>query len=293
MKFSVFLIVTFLSFVTCSSLILTDILREKYNEKLSASRRVIRRANQNGEFEEIVALPRLYLEKQVLHDPTVIALLDNFESGPESVYSHNRLKCYLVDRPVREYHEDEMSRRIIDHCLQVSPDQDYIKKLLCAAVRYNVTELIYRLVSIFQASLIEEFNDWNSLENSFTYAVVRSGNYGIVKDLISAGYAVDMPVVWIEKICTVHVLSHVEAVKDFLNFIIVEREMIQVNDFFIGQSALHLLLSMKVQNESGSQYQQLIAQHLISIGADPRIEDDHGKTALDYAAENGISIDFS
>lgn len=285
-------IVSLISLAACSQGILKNILREKYKEQLSASMRVIRRTNQIGEIEEIIVPPRLYMEKRIFNDPTVIAVLDKFETKPEGVYSDPRLKCYLVDRPVKEYHEDDMSRRIINYCLEVSPDPDYIKRLLCAAVRYNVPDLIYRLVNMFQVSLIEEFDDWNLREYSFTYAVVRSGYYGIVKELISDGYVVDMPVVWIEKICTIHELSHVEAVKDFLNFLIVEREMIQFNDFIIGQPALHLLLNIKPQSESGSEYQQLIAKHLISIGADPRIADDYGMTALQHAAENDISLDF-
>lgn len=71
------------------------------------------------------------------------------------------------------YEADPISRKIINYCLEVCHDLEYVIMILAAAARSNVSSLIYNRLEIYDISLIEDDDDWPDVhKQSFTKAEI-------------------------------------------------------------------------------------------------------------------------
>lgn len=273
---------------------LKALIYEKYRQRLSVAPIIRTHINENGETVTFAIPPPLYVERQVLTDSVGVNMLDEFENTPEGVFNHPKLKHYVLSRAVREYDTDLMSRKIINHCLEYGSHFGYIRMILAAAARQNLVSLIDKLVDMYDVSMIDdEYDPYDIDETSFTRAIVSSGNFHIAKDLIRKGYPLDKAEVWMERICIVSNFHNLDAVIDFLDFMIATMEMFDLNSQFIsGMPALHYLLSVRSNCNQEFQYRTDVAHHLIRLGADPYIEDRYGRTAIQYAQQRGIDLEL-
>ena len=266
---------------------------KKYEKQLNTLTKKVEIKDGSGKTVTVDLPPPSYYEREVLCDGEVINLLEQFENDPDAVFSHPRLRHYIGTRAVKDYYTDSVSKRIVDYCLEHDENMLYMRLILAAAARYDSFELIQTLVDKFPFSLAES-DEYDLDETSFTRSVVVSGNYHIAQYLIKENYFVDSADVWVDKICTLIYPGNEYPARNFLTYLIIEKQLYNVNNFINGQQpALHRVLSAPHQNQKQAEYKLAIANLLMRLGANPHLVDCYGKTAFDYANQMGLGLQFS
>lgn len=270
---------------------LLSLLREKYKDDLDRIPIPRTFVDKNGQ-TVTVSLPRpMSMASSALRNDRYVEKLQNFEESPEHVIYYNRTKSLVIFHVVADYDTNPCSRKIINYCLQFNPDPGYIEMLLASAVRQNVVSVIEKLITMFDLSLVEDRDDsYDYQEKSFTKAVVKSGNYHIAKDLILRGFLLDSAVVWYITICRFPELNHLDSVIDFINFLITTTEMLDVNQYIGGYPLLTFTLAGNAANAADLAFRRAVAEHLLTLGADPKAGDRFGRTASEYPQAEGIQF---
>ena len=270
-----------------------SLLKEKYKTELDSTPITKTFTDYSGELITLSLAPPLSLQLGIFVDDDRIELLEKFEENPSEVIYNRMLKDFIVDSAVSAYEQDPISRQIIHHCLEYASGTDYVNMVLSSAIRKDVTNLIEELVSMENVSFIDEQIDfYDHHEKSFTKAIVVSGKYQIAKDLILKGLNLDSPDVWITHIANNPKLEHIDAVIDFLDFLILTIGSFDVNMKINDGPVLNLVLFGRCDNENHLLCNQVVAQHLVLRGANPKMTDYSGRTCLQIAQKRNIQLPF-
>lgn len=288
---SLFLVLLSVSQIRCANLDLVSLLREKYKDDLVRTPIIITMTNQDGEQVTYNLTRPLKIGMQPLIQDEYIELFQNFEENTRDVLYNSRIKRFIVDHAVETYEQNPISRQIINYCLQYGADSVYIHMLLASAVRKNVISLIYEILDSHEVSLIEDASDIIDYhEESFTKAVIDSGNYKIAKDLKLRNVTMDSPMNWIYNMALRPKWKHIVAAIDFIDFLIDTAGSLDLNNLNIGYPFLHIVLDGRCEHKSHFHFKQALAQHLVRRGANPNLEDYRGRTALQIAENLKIQL---
>lgn len=285
------IVLVFLSLIECDTLL--SLLKEKHKTELDITPITKTFTGHSGELILMSLAPPLSLHLGIFINDDRIELLENFENSPSEVLYDRILKDFIVDSAVIAYEQDPISRQIIHHCLEYTSGTGYINMVLSSAIRKNVTNLIFELVSMENVSFIDEQKEtWDYLGKSFTKAIVVSGEYQIAKDLILKGVLLDSPDVWISHMANNPKLDHIDAVIGFLDFLIIKIGSFDVNMKINGCPVLNRVLFGRRDNENHLLCIQIVAQHLVLRGANPKMTDQSGRTSLQIAQKINIQLPF-
>lgn len=286
---SLFLVLLFVSQINCANLV--SLLRENYKEELIRTPIMRTVTNQNGEQVTYNLARPLKICMQPLVQDEYVELFEKFEENPRVVLYNRRVKRFIVDQAVETYERNPISRQIINYCMQYGADPVYIDMLLASAVRKNVTSLIDEILYSHEVSLIEDASDIIDYhEESFTKAVIDSGNYKIAKDLMLRSVTMDSPVVWIYNMALRPKWKHIAAVIDFIDFLIDTIGSLELNNPNNGCLFLNIVLDGHCEHENHYRFKQALAQHLVRRGANPNLADYRGRTGLQVAESRNIQL---
>lgn len=290
--------------VSCvSGSTMNDLIHQKYQVVYNPP--VIQVPFENEEGEEVFEeLQLLSIHTEPMTAPAFLEKLKNFEVDPLPAFADRDMQIYLIYHALKDYDErDEasgrfLSREIIAKCIENGPDPDFILKLMAEAINYNREELFDDLLDMFGALKMTQYTSFDS-SAPISSAITQSGRFNYAKKLMVLGLSGEAsPEHYARAACALG--RNAGIVIDFLDFLIVKQEALDVNDL-IYTFAMYLpatnshsqwlpLLLILLKGHGSHGFKQAVGRWLVSIGADFTAVDEDGRSALVLAIKQAIDL---
>lgn len=273
---------------------MSELLRMKYRDVYAPEEEVFQVLNEeDGTMMEIPLLAPLSLHADTLTDPDFQLKVENFEKDPITALSDKRIQMYLIKLAARDYNSDQISRDILNKCLESGPTPKIMLNILIAAAENDLEDFFFEVFNNNDAIELVYRETFFTEMVSLIHALIRNGRFSWLKWLISRGFRFFGSESSACLVCTLSPPQKVNEAIDFLNFLLVERNEFDVNTpvryYQTTAPLLNILLKSSTPN---LEFKEAVGRFLVSIGADVNVPTgpDDPMTAAQMAVEQGINL---